>query len=606
MTQHLEQASREKHLCGQPLAAVPRRTGLGWVVVIGLVLTACSKPDDSPSEAGGSATEGRSGAAPASAIVAAAATAGASMAAAAELPAPGKPTTADGGPERGIAWQHAANDAEVEAAFALARRENKPVFVYWGAKWCPPCNQLQATLFNRHDFIERSRAFVPVYVDGDKPGAQKLGARFKVRGYPTMVLFDPAGTELTRLPGEVDAEQYNQVLTLGMAAQRPAKAVLADALAGGDAPRGLGANDWKLLAFYSWDTDEQQLAPKDKLPDLLRQLGQACPPEQAQTATRLLLRAVAAAAPTSDAKRVNPRPVWPDAETLGELARRVADPAMARAQADVLSNRATELVRGATAPGTPQRQLWVDVLNVALKGLAADTTLSRADRMMAVIARVDLARLDLATRARPVLPEPLLAEVRDHAARADREITDGHERQAVVTTAAYMLERAGLADESDALLQSNLGRSHSPYYLMSALASNAKKRGDVSAALGWYEQAFDKSEGAATRLQWGASYLGALIDLAPTDEARIERAAQQLLAEAASQPNVFYERSARSLQQAGRRLLGWNQGGRHAGVLKRLQAQLDAVCGQLDRGDPQREVCEGLLRPAAGTPSRAV
>ena len=73
--------------------------------------------------------------------------------------------------EAGIAWRQAANDAEVDAAFASARSENKPVFVYWGAKWCPPCNQVKVTLFNRQDFIERSRAFVPVYVDGDSPGA---------------------------------------------------------------------------------------------------------------------------------------------------------------------------------------------------------------------------------------------------------------------------------------------------------------------------------------------------------------------------------------------------------------------------------------------------
>jgi thiol:disulfide interchange protein len=84
--------------------------------------------------------------------------------------------------DAGIAWRQAANDAEVDAAFASARSENKPVFVYWGAKWCPPCNQVKATLFNRQDFIERSRAFVPVYVDGDSPGAQKIGARFKVSG----------------------------------------------------------------------------------------------------------------------------------------------------------------------------------------------------------------------------------------------------------------------------------------------------------------------------------------------------------------------------------------------------------------------------------------
>ena len=186
-----------------------------------------------------------------------------------------------------IAWQYAANDAEVDAAFAQARAESKPVFVYWGAKWCPPCNQVKATLFNRQDFIERSRAFVPVYVDGDSPGAQKLGSRFKVSGYPTMVLFNPQGAELTRLPGEVEGERYTQVLTLGMNAQRPVKDVLAQART--DA-KGLSANDWRLLAFYSWDTDQQQLVPKGGVPALLKQLADACPADQGETATRLRLQ----------------------------------------------------------------------------------------------------------------------------------------------------------------------------------------------------------------------------------------------------------------------------------------------------------------------------
>ena len=164
-------------------------------------------------------------------------------------------------PTTGIAWKEAASDSEIDAAFAAAKSENKPVFVYWGAKWCPPCNQVKATLFNRQDFIERSRSFVPVYVDGDSPGAQKIGARFHVSGYPTMVLFNPQGKEVTRLPGEVDAVRYSEVLTLGMNASRPVSAVLADALA---TPAALGANDWRLLAFYSWDTDHQQVIAKEQ------------------------------------------------------------------------------------------------------------------------------------------------------------------------------------------------------------------------------------------------------------------------------------------------------------------------------------------------------
>jgi len=68
----------------------------------------------------------------------------------------------------GIAWRK----GDVDAAFVQAKADRKPLFLYWGAVWCPPCNQVKATLFNRQDFIDRSSHFIPVYIDGDSPGAQ--------------------------------------------------------------------------------------------------------------------------------------------------------------------------------------------------------------------------------------------------------------------------------------------------------------------------------------------------------------------------------------------------------------------------------------------------
>jgi hypothetical protein len=140
---------------------------------------------------------------------------------------------------------------------------------------------------------------------------------------------------------------------------------------------------------------------------------------------------------------------------------------------------------------------------------------------------------------------------------------------------------------------------------MSQLASNAKKRGENDAALRWYEEAFAKSEGPATRLQWGSGYVSNLIDLGPSDEARIEKAVGQLFEEAAGQPNAFYERSARSMEKVGSKVVAWNKGNAHGAVVKRLQARLDGVCARLPADDTrQRGVCQGLLKPPAAAPKK--
>ncbi len=507
----------------------------------------------------------------------------ATTAAAAQNGAGADPSTTGSAASHGIDWRR----GDVDAAFAEAQAQNKPIFLYWGAVWCPPCNQVKSTIFNRSDFIERSRSFVAVYIDGDGPNAQKLGQRFKVSGYPTMVLFRPDGSEITRIPGEVDATHYLQVLTLGMNAGRPIRQTLASALAGG---HGLRSEDWRMLSYYSFETDEQQLVQRSDLTATLVKLAANCPAQVSDAHLRLKIMAQAALADGADQKDV--ARVSSD---YGLVLALLSDAHRAREQSDLVLYDSAGLARHLAPTGSPQQRQLVHAWDAALVRLEHDASLSQTERLDALDARIDLARIGTPEGA---LPATLTAEVRSEAARADRETQDAYERQSVVNSAAGTLGDAGLLDASDAMLKAELTRSHSPYYFMSDLAANAKKRGDKAAAIDWLGQAYASAQGAATRLQWGGAYVRGLIELAPDDEARIESVIGQVLDEAAKSEDVLYERNRGSLRRVAQALVKWNKDDAHAASMARIKGRFLALCTAGTNPTAQSS-CTALFEPEA-------
>jgi thioredoxin-like negative regulator of GroEL len=462
--------------------------------------------------------------------------------------------------------------------------------MYWGAVWCPPCNQLKATLFKRPDFIARMRSLVPVYIDGDAPGAQHLGARFKVRGYPTTLLFHPDGREITRLPGEVDPERYLQALETANRLTRTIRGALDAALAGDPA---LPVDEWRQLAYYAWETDEKQLAGSRSPAELVQRLAARCvaaaenptprSPELPALCTRLTLKSLSLAAQDHDKIQV----VSPVA--IDTLRRVLADGPQVRANLDLLQDSPEKVVRTAST-GDPAlaaglAAAWVD----AMASIEQDPTLAVIDRLAAIGVRLALAHID--DDKAPLSPE-LLATARAAVADADAATSDANERQSVISAAADVLIDAGLLDEAETLLTAELGRSHSPYYFMLGLADIAKRRGDKTGALDWYAKAHDAARGPATRLQWGASHVRALIELTPEDGDTIRRVANAVLGEIRPVAASFQGRNRAVLERMGTQLATWGREPAHAAAWAQLHSRWMGLCQRLPATIAERSSCE--------------
>lgn len=483
---------------------------------------------------------------------------------------------------------------DVDAAFASAKASGKPIFLYWGAEWCPPCAQIKSTIFNRREFQERSRLFVPVYLDGDTPSAQRHGERFGVVGYPTMILFRPDGAEITRLPGTVDIARYSTILDVALADAKPVAEILRAAATGG----AVSPNDWRLLAYYSWATDNGRALPADARLGTFRLLHDRCPPELEPECGRLYFEFLDAAASETE-RGLAPFDGLARADARRRLLALLGSPAAAQANVDNLLYAPKDVVGLLSDAGTPERSALTGAWRAALARLGSGpdaAQFSGPEQIGAVRARVLLARLDA---PQAPLPAELLEEARRTVARVDAATTDSYARQATTNAAAGLYWEAGLDGEANTLLVAELAKSKSPYYFMLDLAELAQKAGREAEAVDWLARAYAGAQGPATRFQWGYNYLVGVLEMTPDDVARVERVGLEVIGELAGSPDAFYQRTRMRLEQLSEQLLEWGQTPDRAPVVEKLRSRSGEICKGLPEGDAGRRNCENFLKPAA-------
>ena len=518
----------------------------------------------------------------------------ASPPAAADSSAPAAHVTAESpshGPPPGVAWFAGG----VPDAFVEAARQRKPVFVYFGAVWCPPCLELKATIFKRRDFLDHLQLFVPVYVDGDAPDAQRWMSEFHAMAYPTVLILRSDRSEIDRVAGGMNLDRYTQVLDIGLKAVRPLSQIIA-ALDSGNAP--LSLDDCRVMAFNSWQLDPSwdNTDPKshwlDSTAGVLERASEHCPQDATLERARLHMVGAYAAVTASAAALKSGKPAK---ARLGRQVERVrsivTDRVLADGMGDILIDMPAELLSAVDKVDAPHAKEFRDAYFQAMARLEDDTRYSGAVRLYATSQKVVVSKGE---GEHPAVPADVAAEAHRRVNEAMQHIPGGPEHASIVNSVEAVLDALGDKDGLSALLRDEIKTSSTPYYYMGDLAELEEERGHKDEAIDWFARAYRESQGGATRLQWGSHYVNALIRLRPDDDAAIRSAAIQLIGEA-RETDGLYARSRRSLSSVADKLHTWNSGDQHQAAVAEIRKSLNEKCRSPALSDASRAACQDVL-----------
>jgi hypothetical protein len=501
------------------------------------------------------------------------------------VPLAAAPATGRHADTPGIAWYA----GDVAAAFGAAKFAHKPILLYWGAAWCPPCQQLKSTVFSRPDFIAKTRQFVPVYLDGDDPGAQKWGEQFKVLGYPTLVVLDAERRELMRIASSMDLEVYATVLDTALADLQPAGALLRTALAGS----ALNGSQCRRLAFNGWPLDEVEESERAARALQLVAAAARCPGAARLERARLEVIAASYAGQAETKALTAGEPPGKNLRArVAAVAAILRNERQAIAVADALQYLDDGFFRAVKASERPDE--WLRRFTRVMDAVAVDPDFAEADQLGAIGSK--LLAIKTINGGVPA-GAARAARARVDAALAESQIP--YQRSGIINAALPIYELLDQNEVAYEVVRGELRKTATPYYYKADLGELAESLGRKDEALKWYAESYAESRGTATRFQWGARYVGGLLRLQPDDAERIGSVTADVLGELDGADRI-YRRARVRLEALDASLRKWNDTakGAHRDVLARLRARMQLICVKIPASEAAHGSCDAFLAGA--------
>jgi thiol-disulfide isomerase/thioredoxin len=382
-------------------------------------------------------------------------------------------------------------------------KRQRPILIYWGAEWCPPCNQMKAEVFSKLEFKDKIAAYDLIYVDGDAIEAQKWSDRFQVTGYPTLLFLSKELEEMYRFVGFVPLASIEALLGLGQTNDIRSRQILLSLVASSDGKPPLSPRNYRVLSFLDWSTaSEEDLGGKKPVSlalDVLDHLPVDAKIERLQLIQSIMYLTEDLVAEKEAELQQRYESFLVEFEKAGDMSAPILN-FMAQ------SGSVLKWFLPSQMTAEEQRRR-VDRWNQVVSTLSQKSQGSLAEKVDRTVARAVVLKLVSNSKTQDqTTRHELLRQMQDLELQL-LQLKDFHLQTSVVPVLADGLESIGEVDEGVEFLMKVAKRSAVPHYFLGHAAHFLEEAGRRDEALKMREDGYKLVKGRASKLQWTFSYL---------------------------------------------------------------------------------------------------